>query len=68
MWMYKARRAEKRVRAAEGMGGVGGCDTAFSGEGSWVDFRSDLRRAGVAGDVGGCVGAKRDEKAFWRDG
>ena len=58
MWMYKARRAEKRVRGAEGTGGVGGCDTAFGGGGSWVDFRSGLRRAVVTGDVGGWLGAK----------
>lgn len=70
MWMYKARRAAKRVRGAEGTGGVGGCDTAFGGGGggSWVDFRSGLRRAGVVGDVGGWLDAKWDDKAFWRAG
>lgn len=53
MWIYKARRAAKRVRGAEGTGGVGRCGTVFCDGESWVDFRSGLRRAVVAEDVGG---------------
>lgn len=53
MWIYKARRAEKRERGGEGADGVGRWGTPFGGEDSWVDFRSGLRRAVVPGDVGG---------------
>lgn len=53
MWIYKARRAEKREVA----GGVGGCETAFGGDDSWMDLRS-VRRVVVGGDG----------KAFCRDG
>lgn len=34
MCKYNARRAEKRVRGADGTGGVGGCETASGGGGS----------------------------------
>ena len=67
MWIYKARRAEKRERGAEAAAGVGGCDTAFGGGESWGDFGSGLRRAVVPDDVGGCVDATCDSKTLWRD-
>lgn len=47
MCMYNERRAEKRVRGDEGMGGAGESDAPLGVDVSSVGLRSDLRRGGT---------------------
>lgn len=59
MCKYNERRAEKRVRGDEGMGGAGASDGPLEVDESNVGLRSDLRRGGTDGlvDVGVPAGA-----------
>lgn len=51
MWMYSERRAEKRVRGDEGIGGAGATDAPLGVDESNVGLLSDLRRGGIGGLV-----------------